>query len=123
MTGQLVTIIASSDPGVRDRSVDAFCREASVADLLAECVELDAFRRASSNLYERVRALFFLYDIHRFHLPHKPGVQSRGFVPFDGYTYLLRRRFEEAIDVFLRAQAAQGASVGSGRSWVWSGVI
>ena len=29
-------------------------------ELLAECAELDAFRRRSDNLYERVRALFFL---------------------------------------------------------------
>ena len=108
MTGQLVTIITSPDAAVRDRSVDAFCRAASLADLLAECAELDAFRRTSDNLYERVRALFFLYDIHRFHLPRKAGASSRGFIPFDGYTYLLRRRFEEAIDVFLKAQAAQG---------------
>ncbi len=108
MTGQLVTIITSSDAAVRDRSVDAFCRNASLADLLAECSELDAFRRTSDNLYERVRALFFLYDIHRFHLPGKAGGQRRGFIPFDGYSYLLLRRFEEAIDVFLKAQAAQG---------------
>ncbi|OQA44527.1 MAG: UTP--glucose-1-phosphate uridylyltransferase [Chloroflexi bacterium ADurb.Bin325] len=88
--------------------MDAFARAATRDELLAECAELDAFRRASRNLYERVRALFFLYAIHRFHLPAKPGVAARGFIPFDGYTYLLRRRFEEAIDVFLRAQASQG---------------
>ena len=89
MTGQLVTIITSPDPAVRDRSVDVFCRSAPLAELLAECAELDAFRRTSDNLYERVRALFFLYNIHRFHLPRKTGVQSRGFIPFDGYSYLL----------------------------------
>jgi hypothetical protein len=110
VTGQLVTIITSPDPAVRDRSVDAFCRTASLTELLAECAELDAFRRRSDNLYERVRALFFLYNIHRFHLPHKSGVQSRGFIPFDGYSYLLSRRFEEAIDVFLKAQVAQGVN-------------
>jgi hypothetical protein len=101
-------IITSTDPEFRNRSVDAYCRSASLGDLLAESARLDAFRRASDNLYERVRALFFLYDIHRFHLPQKSGLTVRGFVPFDGYTYLLRRRFEEAIEVFLRAQAEQG---------------
>ena len=45
---------------------------------LAACAELDAFRRRSDNLYERVRALFFLYAIHRFHLPLKPGIRQRG---------------------------------------------
>lgn len=106
--GQLRSVITSSDSQVRNRSVDAFCRTASRDQLLAECADLDAFRRTSSNLYERVRALFFLYAIHRFHLPGKSGVADRGFIPFDGYTYLLRRRFEEAIDVFLAAQTAQG---------------
>jgi hypothetical protein len=110
VAGQLVEIITSTDPEIRNRSVDAYCRTASLRDLLEECVQLDAFRRASNNLYERVRALFFLYNIHRFHLPRKPGLTVRGFVPFDGYTYLLRRRFEEAIEVFLRAQADQGPS-------------
>ncbi len=108
MAGKLVSIITSTDRNLRNRSVDAFARHATRDELLAECAELDAFRRTSRNLYERVRALFFLYAIHRFHLPMKAGVAARGFIPFDGYTYLLRRRFEEAIDVFLRAQASQG---------------
>jgi hypothetical protein len=108
VAGQLVSIITAADPAIRDRSVDAFCRAATRDELLAECADLDQFRRTNDNLYERVRGLFFLYDIHRFHLPAKPGVHARGFIPFDGYTYLLRRRFEEAIDVFLKAQASQG---------------
>ncbi len=37
---------------------------------------LDRFRRASDNLYERVRALFFLYAIHRFHLPLRAAAGS-----------------------------------------------
>ena len=31
--------------------------------------DLEQLRHSSENLYERVRALFFLYAIHRFHLP------------------------------------------------------
>ncbi len=108
MTGHLVGIITAVDRSQRNASVDAWARGASVEQLLAECADLDAFRRTSGNLYERVRALFFLYDLHRFHLPQKPGVAQRGFVPFDGYSYLLTRRFEEAIDVFLREQVVQG---------------
>ncbi len=110
MAGQLVEIITSADPAVRDRSVDAYCRTVSLRQLLADCADLETFRRASSNLYERVRALFFLYDIHRFHIPTKHGLQPIGFIPFDGYTYLLKRRFEEAIEIFLRAQEEQGPS-------------
>lgn len=101
MPSELIKIITSNDSHVRDSSLDAFCRNASIAQLLAECDELDRFRRASENLYERVRALFFLYAIHRFHLPGKADYPTQGNVPFDGYNHLLSRRFEEAIDSFL----------------------
>ena len=57
-----------------------------------------------------MRALFFLYAIHRFHLPLKPGLNPKGFVSFDGYEHLLKRRFEEAIAVFREAQKAAGPS-------------
>jgi len=60
MSGRLVQIITSSNPAVRDQSLDTFCSAASLSELLAECETLEAFRRQSGNLYERVRALFFL---------------------------------------------------------------
>jgi hypothetical protein len=106
----LTEIITSADPGVRNQSLDAFCRNASMKQLLAECEELETFRRQSQNLYERVRALFFLYAIHRFHMPAKPGMNLRGFIPFQGHTHLLQRRFEEAIKVFRTCQEKDGPS-------------
>ena len=113
MSSRLISIITATDPATRDQSVDAFCRQATLGELLAEAAELDAFRRASANLYERVRALFFLYAIHRFHLPPKLGAPTgRVLIPFDGYTHLLQRRFEEAIDTFLGMQQRHGPSDG-----------
>ncbi len=112
MSGKLVSIITATDPAVRNQSLDAFCRPASLKELLAECAELDAFRRQSENLYERVRALFFLYAIHRFQLPLKSGINLRGLVPFKGYEHLLHRRFEEAIDDFIKVQETDGPSDG-----------
>ncbi len=103
----LTDIITAEDPALRDASLDAFCRDASLETLLAECDALDALRRSSDNLYERVRALFFLYAIHRFHLPHKLGVTPGGHIPFEGYAHLLDRRFEEAAKVFLAARRAR----------------
>src|SRR5436190_1309954 len=101
MPGRLVQIITSSDAAVRNQSLDAFCRAASFDELMVEAGELEAFRRRSENLYERVRALLFLYAIHRFHLPLKPEINPRSLVSFHGYTHLLQRRFEEAIATFL----------------------
>jgi hypothetical protein len=107
---RLTGIITARDPEERNRSLDAVCAQATLDELLAECAALDRFRRASDNLYERVRALFFLYAIHRFHLPRQSGAALRAAIPFAGYTRLLRRRFEEAVDIFLGAQAAAGPS-------------
>ncbi len=110
MAGPLIEIITSTDPQVRNRSLDSVCRSASLEQLTAAGAELDTFRRRSDNLYERVRALFFLYAIHRFHLPFKPGVRQRGLIPFGGFKHLLDRRFAEAIEEFLARQKAEGPS-------------
>ena len=107
---RFVSVITASDPETRNCSLDALCRAAPLEDLLLECEALDRFRRTSDNLYERVRALFFLYAIHRFHLLAREGAGHRSLIPFGGYAHLLKRRFEEAIDTFLAAQAAEGPS-------------
>jgi UDP-N-acetylglucosamine pyrophosphorylase len=110
MPSKLVQIITAADPAVRNASLDGVCRDLSLEGLVAECEQLDTFRRESSNLYDRVRALLFLYAIHRFHLPLRPGVAQKGQVPFNGYENLLARRFEEAIDDFLDVQRRDGPS-------------
>ena len=93
----LLQVITSDDPAVRDQSLDACCTGLSAAELLHECERLDDFRRRGRNLYERVRALFFLYAIYRFHLPPKLIGRETGIIPFHGYEQLLGRRFPEAI--------------------------
>jgi hypothetical protein len=110
MSLELISLITSPDATVRDRSLDEICKDASLDELLAECASLDAFRRTSQNLYERVRALFFLYAIHRFHLPARPGLRQGGIIPFHGHEQLLERRFEDAIELFQSKQSADGPS-------------
>jgi hypothetical protein len=108
---RLIGIIEAADAATRDRSLDAVCREATLPELLVECEALDRFRRRSDNLYQRVRALFFLYAIHRFHVPRRETAGGRSLIPYSGYAHLLKRRFEEAIDTFLAAQQADGGFV------------
>src|SRR3954470_2574016 len=119
----LIGLITATDPATRNQSLDEVCSGLSSSDLLAQCEALDAFRRRSENLYERVRALFFLHGIYRFHLPREllkgngpagpAHLHSR--IPFSGYELLLRRRFEEAIDSFLAVQKTgePGAAISS----------
>lgn len=108
----LTSIITAGEQSVRDQSLDAFCQQASLDQLLDECHALETFRRTSTNLYEQVRALFFLYAMHRFHLPGKAGVQPDGLIPFEGYDDLLHRRFEEAIQRFLADLTIHGPQEG-----------
>ncbi len=110
MESAFISLITSSDPETRARSLDDLAASASLEELLGECEGLDAFRRQSPNLYERVRALFFLYAIHRFHLPAREGLRTSGLIPLHGLEHLLERRFEEAIEVFSQTQKAEGAS-------------
>jgi hypothetical protein len=107
---RLTSLITAGDPATRDQSLDAICTGLGAAALLEEAEALDRFRRGSRNLYERVRALFFLYAIHRFHLPRHVDAGTPGRVPFRGFEHLLQRRFEEAIDHFLSVQRAAGPS-------------
>ena len=106
----LVRIITAEDEDTRNRSLERFARSASAETLLRECAALDRLRRENENLYEQVRALFFLYSVHRFHLPGKVGIAARGVIPFRGYEELLHRRFEEAVETFLRQQSQAGPS-------------
>jgi len=108
MAGDLIRIITSNDPQIRNRSLDAFCRDADVDALLDECGRLDCFRRTSENLYEQVRALFFLGTIYHYHLPEKLPPNAYGLVPYGGYGHLLNRRFDEAIEEFLAAARSEG---------------
>ena len=112
MSGRLVRIVTSPDPAERNQSLDAICRPYSLAELLEECASLEAFRRSSSNLYERVRALFFLYAIYRFHVPSKAGLALKGLIPFQGFEHLLQRRFEEAITALHEAARKDGLNDG-----------
>jgi hypothetical protein len=108
---RLIEIITAKEPSVRDQSVEDCCRDMSLTELLEECAELEAFRHGSENLYEKVRALFFLYAICRFVIPPRFS-ESRGAgrIPYEGYEHFLQRRFEEAIDSFLSAKKENGPS-------------
>lgn len=108
MSSEFVRTIVSEEAAVRDVSLDTLCEGMTAEELLYVCGELEEFRRASGNLYHRVRALFFLYSIHRFQLPPRLVGDAAGGIPFAGYEHLLQRRFEEAIDEFVKARDAQG---------------
>ncbi|MDZ7636869.1 MAG: UTP--glucose-1-phosphate uridylyltransferase [Bryobacterales bacterium] len=107
---RLVGLITAAGEALRDEPLSRFCSGATAEDLFTECGALDAFQNASSNLYERVRAQFFLSAIYRYYLPPLLETAQGGVIPHDGIHYLLERRFEEAIRSFQQALSSDGAS-------------
>src|SRR5688500_2667434 len=96
-----IETITSADPGKRNRSFYELCRQFSSKELFALFQELDTFRKASNNLYDRVRALLFLYAGYRFFLSEAKDIPQTGHIPYEGFEDLLSRRFEQAITYFL----------------------
>lgn len=109
---KLVDIITSQDPKVRDLSLDSACKGKSLEELLSECCDLEGMRKEDKNLYEKVRALFFLYAIHRFHIPLRKEITETSLIPYVAYEHILNRRFEEAIDLLTSRQHEHGANRG-----------
>ena len=101
-------IIQAEEKSLRNRALEEVLDGWSPDQLLAEARDLEDFRHEVSNLYEKVRALFFLFAIHRFYLPGQKEVPARGRIPYDGFSLSLERRFEEAVEKFLLAQEEQG---------------
>ena len=72
MSVRVTDIIEAAAPETRDLAIERWCAGRPAAELLAACAELETYRRREANLYRRVRALFFLAAIHRYHLPARP---------------------------------------------------
>jgi len=110
MSITVTEIIKSDDPSIRDTPIDRWCEGLNIAELLQACDELDAYRHRETNLYHRVRALFFLSAIHRYELPAREDLTRSGRVPYPAFRHILERRFEEAITALNQVQTEQGPS-------------
>lgn len=108
----LVDIITSKEPAIRNLSLDGACKEMPIDKLLSECEALESMRKENNNLYEKVRGLFFLYAIHRFHISTRNNVDEKSLIPYKAYDHILNRRFEAAISILLSKQRKYGANLG-----------
>jgi hypothetical protein len=109
---RLISMITSEQEAIRNQSLDSVCSGATLEELLAECECLQRFWPQAKNLYQRVRALFFLSAIHRYFIPRHLGPSYTALVPFDAYQQLLGRRYVEATDRLLAEQRGRGCSEG-----------
>lgn len=111
-SSELVEIIVSQEDGIRNRALDLICERCSQPQLMEHIAALETFWRQTDNLYQRVRALFFLSAIHQYHLPNFFSGSDDTLIPFQPYQHLLERRFIESINGFLEVEAELGSSAG-----------
>ena len=104
----LIETITDSDPAIRDRSVRELVARSTVAEKIEACAELEQFRRAEQNLYERVRASLFLHALYRYEIQDDPAIRGTGHIPFAGFMDLMERRYEPAIATFLETMRRDG---------------
>lgn len=98
MSEALLQTITSKDPSTRDRSVFEWAHRRATSEILLACDALDDFRKRTTNLYERVRALLILHALYRFRVQESPDLPATGLIPYDAQLDLLERRFEPAIN-------------------------
>ena len=108
----LIDIITSQKAENRNQSLESALDGKTTKNLLIECAGLEEFRNETTNLYFKVRALFFLYAIHRFYLPNSPEITGNAVIPFKAHEHILNRRFEEAIKILLDIQTTSGINEG-----------
>lgn len=112
--------IVTEDGSLFDRPVEALVEGRMLRQLLDDCEQLDQFWMATDNLYHRVRALVFLYYLHRFVLPERVAAGERDGgesltkrdlepvpIPVEPHRALQQRRFREAIEM-LRGEGLRG---------------
>ena len=75
----VIDIIRSEDETVRNQAIDAWCQDRNLTELSSAAAELEAYRREETNLYHRVRALFF--SPHHPSLSLPPPTRAFGFGP------------------------------------------
>ncbi|TXK33210.1 UTP--glucose-1-phosphate uridylyltransferase [Pontibacter qinzhouensis] len=97
-----IQTITATDPAVRNRSFFEISRQFSAKELLIAMRELDSFRKSTANLYDKVRAIQFLYAGYRFFLVQAKETPAVGKIAYAGFEDLLARRFEQAITTFLQ---------------------
>ncbi|AHM60321.1 UTP--glucose-1-phosphate uridylyltransferase [Flammeovirgaceae bacterium 311] len=103
-----IETITSADIATRNRSFFEISRQLTAKELLGQLRELDDFRKATPNLYDKVRAILFLYAGFRFFLMEAAEVPATGKIAYAGFEDLLARRFEHAITTFLKELDTKG---------------
>jgi UDP-N-acetylglucosamine pyrophosphorylase len=105
-----IETITSVDTAKRNRSFFDISRGLSSRELLRALRELDEFRKSTPNLYDKVRAILFLYAGFRFFLMESKETPAVGKISYAGFEDLLSRHFDHAITTFWQEIDKGGAN-------------
>ena len=105
---KFIETIVSADAELRNRSFYSLARELKTRDLIQQLDEVEAFRKETTNLYEKVRACLFLYAGYRFFIQESKDIPQTGHLPREGFEDLLQRRFETAVFRFRQTAKMNG---------------
>lgn len=103
-----IETITSAEPSKRNRSFFEISRKMTAKELWKELRDLDEFRKTTTSLYDKVRAILFLYAGCRFFLMENKETPAVGNISYAGFEDLLARRFEHAISSFLKELDEKG---------------
>ncbi|MFO0282131.1 MAG: UTP--glucose-1-phosphate uridylyltransferase [Acidobacteriota bacterium] len=95
-------------PEYRDEPFDKWVRGKEMGELEAEADELEQYRKEAGSLYDRVRALLFLSNLHQYHMVARS--QGKALLPYAAVESIRSRHFEQAIGELLEARAGVGSS-------------
>ena len=80
-----IETITSTEPAKRNRSFFEISKKLSATELLKALLELDSFRKTAPNLYDKVRAILFLYAGFRFFLMEHKETPTIGKISYAGF--------------------------------------
>lgn len=106
-------------PELRDCPFETAVTGKSLAELLEEANTLDAFRTQTTNLYDKVRALLFLSNLHQYHIV--PLATDPALLPYNAVEEIRSRHFERAI-AELRAVGGLSPAISSALAAAYRGL-
>ena len=104
----LIGILTSTSGQLRHTAFESWAEGKTLAQLEAEADTLEAFRATTLSLYDRVRALLFLSNLHQFHIV--PQATAQTLLPYSAVQHIRSRHFERGIADLLAARKAEGTS-------------
>ncbi len=95
-------------PELRDFPFEKWAGGQTAGELQRECEGLQAFLSTAPNLYDRVRALLFLSNLHQFYL--LPLSQGSTLLPYVAVERIRQRHYEQAIAEVRAREEEAGSS-------------